>query len=97
MLPENYENTIKKITILTRIIETRLRRYPHAYMDYSDRINPVAYHNYRCMLADKLETDTDFEYIVVIDENNEEAILLNREEYLANYDYYWDKFHKPRG
>ena len=70
---------LRKIQILTNIIDSRLRRYPNAYSDRSDRINPTAFHNLRADIMHRIEDWSQGEYIVKVEDGK--AVLWNRQEY----------------
>ena len=75
----NLDNEMRKIQILTNIIESRLRRYPDAYADRSDRINPTGFHNWRADIMNHIEDSSKGKYLIKIE--NGKAVLWDRQDY----------------
>lgn len=89
----NIDVELKKLTIINRMCHNYLRLHPHAYMDYGtpgDIIN--AYHNTRAMLMNRLEQGTDYKFVVQFVPETHEAVVLDRAEYLADFDRLYDMY-----
>lgn len=84
---------LKKLTIANRLCNNWLRLHPHAYMDYGrPGIKMDEYHNTRAFLMQRVEDYDNHKYVVMFDKETKEAVLLDRLEYLADFDRLYEMY-----
>ena len=84
----NIKTELKKLTIINRMIEHRIKTHPTCYLSFSDRVGE--WHNTRAFLINKLEQNTG--YLGIVEFVNGKAEFLNRESYLADHDRLYDLY-----
>ena len=89
----NIEMELKKLTIAHRLCLNCTRLHPTACRDYGKiGVKYDTYHNQRAFLINRLEDYNDHEYVVKFDKVTHTATILDRLEYLADFDRLYELY-----